>query len=84
VNHRVVLDRQLVVIDIAFPASKVAIEIDGWAFHVDTDTFQRDRQRQNLLVRHGWRVLRFTYRDLVARPDQVIAEIVAATAPSAA
>jgi very-short-patch-repair endonuclease len=81
-NYAIRLEGRRVVIDIAFPASKVAVEIDGWAFHVDADAFQQDRQRQNLLVRHGWRVLRFTYRDLIERPQAVIAEIIAATGQS--
>jgi very-short-patch-repair endonuclease len=83
INHRVVLEGRVVIIDIAFVGVLVAVEIDGWAFHNDVDTFQRDRQRQNLLVRHGWRVLRFTYRDLVERPDVVLAQIVAATSTAA-
>jgi very-short-patch-repair endonuclease len=81
VNHRVVLDGRTVVIDIAFVAARVAIEVDGWAYHSDVDAFQRDRRRQNRLVAQGWRVLRFTYRDLVERPDVVVAEIIAATSP---
>jgi very-short-patch-repair endonuclease len=81
-NFAIQLEGRHVVIDIAFPESKVAIEIDGWAFHIDADAFQRDRWRQNLLVRHEWRVLRFTYRDLIERPPAVVAEIVAATRQS--
>ena len=52
-----------------------AVEIDGWAHHTNVDVFRGDRHRQNLLVNHGWRVLRFTYHDLVDRPDQVLTEI---------
>jgi very-short-patch-repair endonuclease len=84
VNHRVVLDGRAVVIDIAFVGARLAVEIDGWAYHSDVDAFQRDRQRQNRLVAHGWRVLRFTYRDLVDRPDAVIAEIRSALRRTAA
>ena len=62
------------VIDIAFPALRLAIEIDGWAFHSDSTVFHRDRRRQNVLVRH-WTVLRYTWHDLTHRPDEVIAEI---------
>ncbi|SCB80380.1 MULTISPECIES: type IV toxin-antitoxin system AbiEi family antitoxin domain-containing protein [unclassified Gordonia (in: high G+C Gram-positive bacteria)] len=39
------------VLDFAFEASKIAIEIDGMAFHSDAVAFQRDRTRQNDLVR---------------------------------
>lgn len=78
VNHEVhdVNGVLVAVIDIAFPEQRVAIEIDGFAFHSAPQEFQRDRTRQNLLVRHGWRkVLRFTWDDLTARPQYVINEI---------
>ncbi|MGH3669978.1 MAG: endonuclease domain-containing protein, partial [Pseudonocardiaceae bacterium] len=62
-------------IDLAFPPQRVAIEVDGWAWHVSTDRFIDDRRRQNALVNLQWTVLRFTWHDLVARPDDVIEEI---------
>lgn len=65
-------------VDIAFPESRVAIEVDGWAWHSDPEKFRHDRQRQNALVLAGWTVLRFTWHDLVNRADAVIAEIRAA------
>ncbi|MGH4024676.1 MAG: DUF559 domain-containing protein [Pseudonocardiaceae bacterium] len=67
-------------LDAAFPGQWLAIEIDGWAWHVTPDRFVRDRQRQNTLVNGGWRVLRFTWHDLTARPDAVLTEIRAALA----
>lgn len=63
-------------IDVAFPAARVAVEVDGWAWHVDAERFRSDRRRQNALVAAGWTVLRFTWHDLVHRPDEVIGEIV--------
>ncbi|MBY4127187.1 type IV toxin-antitoxin system AbiEi family antitoxin domain-containing protein [Rhodococcus fascians] len=62
------------VIDIAFPAVRLAIEIDGWAFHSDATAFQNDRHRQNELSR-DWTVLRYTWADLVERPESVLAQI---------
>ncbi len=67
-------------IDVAFPAARLAIEVDGWAWHCDAERFRADRARQNALVNAGWRVLRFTWHDLTARPDRVVAEIRAALA----
>jgi very-short-patch-repair endonuclease len=66
-------------IDFAFPATKVAIEIDGFAFHHDVTTFNGDRVRQNKLALLGWQVLRFTWRDLIEQPARVIAEVRRAT-----
>lgn len=63
------------VIDVAFPAHKLAIETDGWAFHSDQEDFQHDRVRQNEIALMGWQVLRFTWLDLTEHPQRVIAEI---------
>jgi hypothetical protein len=63
------------VTDVAFERVKLALEFDGWAYHVTPDRFQGDRQRQNRLVAAGWTVLRFTWRDLVERPAYVISTI---------
>jgi len=64
-------------VDIAFEAVKLALEFDGWAYHVTPDRFTSDRRRQNRLVAAGWTVLRFTWRDLTERPEYVIATITA-------
>ncbi len=62
-------------IDLAFPARKVAVEVDGWAWHVDPERFRPDRRKQNALVRAGWDPLRFTWHDLDRRPGEVLAEV---------
>ena len=62
-------------IDVAFVAAKVAVEIDGWAWHMDVDRFRADRHKGNALVRARWDVLRFTWHDLTNRPDYVVDEI---------
>jgi very-short-patch-repair endonuclease len=66
-------------VDVAFPAEKVAIETDGWAFHSDQEDFQHDRVRQNNIALLGWQVLRFTWLDLTEYPQRVIAVIRSAT-----
>ena len=58
-------------IDVAFTEAKVAVEVDGWAWHVDVDRFRSDRRKGNALARAGWTVLRFTWHDLVRRPAYV-------------
>lgn len=77
-NYRVLAAGQVIArVDVAFPGQKLAIEVDGFAYHSDRSRFQRDRSRQNDLVRRGWTVLRFTWFDLVERPDHVVAVIAA-------
>ena len=65
-------------VDYLFPAARVVVEIDGFAFHSDPIDFQKDRQRQNYLILHGWTVLRFTWLDLITQPQRVLAEVLAA------
>lgn len=65
-------------VDFAFPSQRVAIEIDGWAFHSDQEAFQKDRVRQNWLALQGWQVLRFTWLDITQHPERVLAEVRAA------
>jgi very-short-patch-repair endonuclease len=65
-------------IDIAFPDKRIAIEIDGWAWHTDVQRFRTDRYKGNALVGAGWTLLRFTWHDLTNRPAYVIAQIRAA------
>jgi very-short-patch-repair endonuclease len=62
-------------LDFAFPGRRIAIEVDGWAWHWDVDRFREDRRRQNMLEVAGWTVLRFTWHDLTHRPVDVIAQI---------
>jgi len=64
-------------IDFAFPAEKLAVEIDGFGCHRDVTAFQHDRTRRNKLVAAGWTVLNYTWADLLERPHQVASEVVA-------
>jgi very-short-patch-repair endonuclease len=62
-------------VDMAFLAKRVVIEVDGLAFHSDSDDFHHDRVRQNAIALAGWQVLRFTWLDLTEYPERVIASI---------
>ena len=64
--------------DFLFRGARVIVEIDGRAWHVDNDRFQSDRTRQNRLINANWRVLRFTWEDLVDRPGDVISAVMSA------
>ena len=75
-NYRVLVSGARYFIDIAFPAVRLAVEVDGRLHEDDPSIFETDRYRQNQLVGAGWTVLRFTYAMLVARPDYVIATII--------
>jgi len=62
-------------IDLAFPAQRVAIEVDGWAYHVDPERFRNDRRKGNFVTRRGWDLLRFTWHGLHTQPVESIHEI---------
>lgn len=58
--------------DLVDPLTGVVFEADSWEFHAkDRGAFERDCERYTALVVEGWRVLRFTWRNVVHRPDQV-------------
>lgn len=61
--------------DFVFEKSRIVLEVDGRAWHTTPDRFQRDRTRQNRLVKAGWKVLRYTWQDLTERPDQIAMQI---------
>lgn len=76
--------RTVAEIDFAHVQARIAIEVDGRAFHSDRHAFEHDRWRQNALVLDGWLVLRFTWEQITQRPDEVMATIQAAVARRAA
>jgi very-short-patch-repair endonuclease len=61
-QYRVRIGGRTICIDLAYPARRVAIELDGWEFHHTRTAFDDDRARANLLVANGWSLLRFTSR----------------------
>jgi hypothetical protein len=65
-------------IDFAAPSLRIAIEVDGRAFHSDRAAFERDRVRQNLLVLGGWTVLRFTWERIAHDAVNVSLDVAAA------
>lgn len=70
-------------IDLAFPERKVAIEVDGWAWHVDAERFRNDRRKGNAITRAGWSLLRYTWHALDGEPVETVAEIVGTLADAA-
>ncbi len=67
-------------LDLAFPARRVVIEIDGYEVHTRPDQFQRDRRKWSDLTAAGWRIVHLTWRQLVDDPEWVIDTIRAALA----
>jgi len=74
-NRRLRLDGPTVIPDVLFEASRLVVEVDGYQVHGGLAAFQRDRDRQNLLVGHGYPVLRLTWQDLADRPEYCLSLI---------
>ncbi len=56
------------------------VEIDGFAYHADKESFERDRTRDTGLALLGARRLRFPARDVLGDADAVVATIEAVLA----
>ncbi|MGB8650469.1 MAG: DUF559 domain-containing protein [Mycobacteriales bacterium] len=73
----------IAVLDFADPRLRLAIEVDGWAYHGSKLQQQRDKLRDRRLLRLGWRTVRFTTEDVLFRPEQIVAELRALLAVAA-
>jgi hypothetical protein len=67
-------------LDLAWPSRMLAVEADGREYHDRPEALYRDRRRQNELELAGWTVLRFTWDDILYRPQWVIRQVAAALA----
>jgi very-short-patch-repair endonuclease len=62
--------------DFRWPEAQLVVEVDSWTFHGRTRAaFDGDRARDRALLRAGWRVARFTDRQIVDDPAAVVAEL---------
>jgi very-short-patch-repair endonuclease len=53
--------------DFRWPTHRLIVEVDSWTFHGRTRTaFDGDRARDRALLHEGWRVARFTDRQILA------------------
>lgn len=50
---------------------ELAIECESYEWHGDREGFRKDIRRYTLLTASGWLVLRFTWEDVMFRPDWV-------------
>lgn len=65
-------------VDFLWRAERLVVEIDGFAFHRERASFERDRRRDAELTASGLRVLRFTWRQLNDEPEGVLVRVVRA------
>jgi len=59
-------------VDGAYLEQRVVIEVDSRRWHTRLADFERDRLRDQRAAAHGWRVLRFTWHQIVHDPVTVV------------
>jgi predicted transcriptional regulator of viral defense system len=62
-------------VDLFFRPQRVAIEMDGFAFHNSAQDFHRDRRRDSVLAAAGILVMRITWRHLTRERDATLVRI---------
>jgi len=61
--------------DFLWPQFRLIVEVDGYQSHGQRYAFERDRRRDQAHISAGYRVIRFTWRQLEDEPLHVIAVI---------
>jgi very-short-patch-repair endonuclease len=62
--------------DFRWPRHRLVVEVDSWNFHGRSRVaFDGDRARDRALLREGWRVARFTDRQIAGDPLAVASEL---------
>lgn len=64
-------------VDLLFETHGVIIEGDGYATHSGVDSFEADRERDNLLTASGYLVLHWTWTAMHAQPEELINVLIA-------
>jgi len=65
-------------VDLLWRAGRLVVEADSIGFHLTRAAMERDRRRDAVLARDGYRALRFTDRQVRRRPREVTTAIRAA------
>lgn len=69
-------------VDACWPERRAVVELDSWEFHRTRSEFERDRAKDAALTEAGWRVMRFTHRQLTREPRTVARRVRALLRPS--
>lgn len=63
------------IVDVAWPEHRVIVELDGRRWHATAQALGDDRRRDRAAVLAGWVTVRFSWHEIVQRPDTVVAEL---------
>lgn len=84
VNRRIEVAGGSIEVDFCWPALRVVIEVDGYAFHGGRQRANADRDRDQRLALAGWRVHRFTADQVRDHPETTIRRLAALLAAARA
>ncbi len=62
-------------VDCLWAEQRLIAELDGWEAHGTDLAFEKDRERDRLLLVEGWRVIRVTWRQLRDDAPAVVADL---------
>jgi very-short-patch-repair endonuclease len=71
-EYRLWTRRGWVIVDLAHPKLKLALEGDGFQYHMDV---VREQERNEALEKRGWTVRHYRYQRLRYQPGQVRREV---------
>ncbi len=58
-------------VDFLWSERRLIVETDGYRFHSSPRAFEADRHREQVLAMAGWRVVRFSWRQVTEGPEAV-------------
>ncbi|MQA74243.1 MAG: DUF559 domain-containing protein [Solirubrobacterales bacterium] len=70
-------------LDAIWPSERVAVELDGYRWHRTRSRSESDRRRELRLRAAGWRVMRYSARQVFEEPFEVIADLSSVLAAAA-
>jgi very-short-patch-repair endonuclease len=62
-------------VDFAWPARRLIVEVDGYAFHATRRAVEHDRRREADLDAAGFEVLRCTWRQITTEPEALLVRL---------
>ena len=62
-------------VDCLWPEQRIAVELDGRTTHGTARAFERDREKDRLLLVDGWHMVRITWRQLRDDAPAVVADL---------
>ena len=62
-------------VDFLWRRQRLVVEVDGFAYHSSPRAFERDHDRDGVLVGAGMRVLRLSWRQIVHEPEVTIVRL---------